>query len=180
MLGCVQELKRRVCAIVFSNVDRMVKLMACSLPVMRNLKLSEQSICSGSADIVVMPNPILCVTEISMCCSVEPRAIQGLGQVLSDLLRGCGPELREFVLYAWGTEVTEDDNLAISTHCTNLSSLAIHSNRVESPVAPIWRSIGSRLTRVNIGNYYRYSDVGYGFHGITLRERVSCSRGRAE
>ncbi len=75
------------------------------------------------------------------------------GQALPDLLRRCGAELRELDLDAYGTAVTEADILAISAHCTNLSSLAIDGNRFEGMLTPIWRSIGSTLTRIYFGHY---------------------------
>ncbi len=69
---------------------------------------------------------------------------------LLDLLRGCAAELREFYLYSWRNSVTKNDIHAISTHCTKLSSLTITVRRAESPLAPIWRSLGSTLTRIHI------------------------------
>ncbi len=69
-------------------------------------------------------------------------------KVLPDLLRRCGAELREMVLY--GTVFRRTDILAVSTQCTKLSSLAIHGNRVEGTLAPIWRSIGFTLSRIHI------------------------------
>ncbi len=79
---------------------------------------------------------------------------------LPDLLRGCGSELREFVLEGKGYGTRETDILSISTYCTKLSSLAIHGTRVEGTLVPIWRSLGSSLTRVYIGCYYRPLDHG--------------------
>ncbi len=71
-------------------------------------------------------------------------------EVLPDLLHGCGAELREIVLYARATVVTEPCIQAISTHCMKLSSLAIHGYRVEGTLTPIWRSLGATLTRIHI------------------------------
>ena len=82
------------------------------------------------------------------------------GQLLPDLLRGCGAELREIVLDAGLTVVMETDIFAIATHCRKLSSLAIHGNHVEGTLAPIWRSLGSTLTRLYIYSYY--STLGHG------------------
>ncbi len=56
--------------------------------------------------------------------------------------------------------VAETDVLAITTHCTKLSSLAIYGNRIEGTLAPIWRSLGSTLTRIHIGCYY--PPIGFG------------------
>ncbi len=81
-------------------------------------------------------------------------------ELLPELLRGCGAELREIDLDAEDTVVTETDVFAISTNCTNLSSLAIRGNYVESTLTSIWRSLGSTLTQVYIG--CNYSAVGYG------------------
>ena len=71
--------------------------------------------------------------------------------MLPDLLRICGSELRELVVK--GCLTKESDILAITTHCTKLSSLAIHGNQFEVTLAPIWRSLGSTLTRIFIGTY---------------------------
>ncbi len=81
-------------------------------------------------------------------------------EVLADLLPGCGAELRELVVNAgWGwAVVTEADIHAIATHCTSLSLLAIHGNHVGGTLAPIWRALGSTLTRVYIG--WHFSALG--------------------
>ncbi len=84
-------------------------------------------------------------------------------QALPDLLRGCGAELRELALNAGSTAITKTDILAICTHCTKLASIAIHGIYLKSPLAPIWRSLGSTLTRVHIGDYY--SNFVYGIEG---------------
>ena len=74
--------------------------------------------------------------------------------ILPDLLRGCGAELRELDLYpSHNTVVTETEVLAISTHCMKLFVLAIHGNRFEGTLAPIWRSLGSTLAWVYFGRY---------------------------
>ncbi len=73
--------------------------------------------------------------------------------LLSDLLRGCGAELRELVLDTVLVDVTEKEILAISTHCAKLSSLAIRSSRLKGSLTPIWRSLGSTLTRLYISRY---------------------------
>ncbi len=82
-------------------------------------------------------------------------------KVLPDLLRGCGAELMELVLRARGTMVTEADILAISSHCTKLESLEIRGTQVEIPLAPIWRSLGSTLTRIFLCSYCHTSGSGY-------------------
>ncbi len=84
----------------------------------------------------------------------------GGGQAVPDLLRGCGAELREFVYDAWGAVLTKNDICAIASHCKKLSWLAIHGNRVEGALAPIWRSIGSTLTRIHIACFYSVSGLG--------------------
>ncbi len=86
-----------------------------------------------------------------------PKGIIGESRgvdLLSRLLPGCGAELKEMVLHGGKIVVTENDILAISTHCTQLSSLAIHGKRIEGVLAPIWRSLGSTLTRIYVGCYY--------------------------
>ncbi len=82
------------------------------------------------------------------------------GLVLPNLLDGCAPELKELVVDARGSVVTEIDILSISIHCTKLSYLAIHGNHVAGTLTPIWRSLGSTLTRIYIGWYF--SEFGYG------------------
>ncbi len=77
----------------------------------------------------------------------------GGGHALPDVLRGCGAELRELDLHYNITLVTKADISAISTHCKKLSSLAIRGCLVEGTLAPIWRSIGSTLTRIYFGCY---------------------------
>ncbi len=78
----------------------------------------------------------------------------GGGQALPGVLRGCGAELRELELDHGWTVITETDILAISTCCAKLSSLAIRGYYFEGPLAPIWRSLGSTLTRIYTGRYY--------------------------
>ncbi len=96
--------------------------------------------------------------------------LQHLGrEFLPDLLRGCGAELRELVLDPVGTGITDADIHAISTHCTQLSYLAIRGYYVESPLAPIWRSLGSTLTRIYLGFYG--SSSGSGWHTLS-RHRI--------
>ncbi len=75
-------------------------------------------------------------------------------EIFADALRGCGAELRELVVHAAWTLITKSNILAISIHCTKLSSLAIRGHYYKSPLAPIWRSLGSTLTRIYIGHYY--------------------------
>ncbi len=75
-------------------------------------------------------------------------------EVLPGLLHGCGAELRELVLNPVRTVITNNHILAISTHCTKLSLLAIHGNRVQGTLAPIWRSIGFSLIQIYVGCYY--------------------------
>ncbi len=86
------------------------------------------------------------------------------GHLLPDLLRGCGAELRELVVNTGWTVITETDILAISTRCTKLTYLAIRGYHFESPLTPIWRSLGSTLTRIYIGWYF--SSFGHGILGI--------------
>ncbi len=81
-------------------------------------------------------------------------------ELLPDLLRGCGAELRDLVLSTESIVVTENDIFAILTYCTKLSSLAIRGGYIESTLTPIWRSLGSTLTRIYIGRYH--SDFGNG------------------
>ncbi len=88
------------------------------------------------------------------------------GLLLPDLLYGCGAELRELVLYPRDTVITGTDVLAISTHCTKLASLAIHGYRFEGTLAPIWRSLGSTLTRIYIDRYYQPSDSDIEMRGL--------------
>ncbi len=97
------------------------------------------------------------------------------GQVLPDLLRRCGGGLRELVLDTGWTVVTETDIAAISTHCTKLSSLLIRGNHVEGTLQPIWRALGSTLTRIYIGSYYsHYYPLGDEFlHTISVRNLVN-------
>ncbi len=83
--------------------------------------------------------------------------------VLPGLLRRCGAGLRELVLDAGWTVVTKTDILAISTRCTKLSYLAIHGNHVAGTLTPIWRALGSTLTRIYIGWYF--SAFGHGILG---------------
>ncbi len=78
--------------------------------------------------------------------------------VLPDILRGCGAELRVLVLDPPSAGITKTDILAISTHCRRLSSLAIRCSNFEAPLTPIWRSLGSTLTRIYFGFYYATSD----------------------
>ena len=85
---------------------------------------------------------------------------------LDGLLRGYGAELRELVLRAKGAVVTKTDILDISTHCRRLSSFAVHDGLVDSPLTPMWRTLGSTLTRISIGWYAQYSASGYGFLDI--------------
>ena len=81
------------------------------------------------------------------------REFRGVN-LLSQLLPGCGAGLRELVLDTERIVVMENDILAISTHCTKLSSLAIRGRRIEGVFAPIWRSLGRTLARIYIGRYY--------------------------
>ncbi len=74
--------------------------------------------------------------------------------LLPRILPGCGAELRELVLDTGRIVLSEKDILAISTHCTKLSSVAVRGTRIEGTLAPIWRSLGSTLIRVYIGRYY--------------------------
>ncbi len=67
------------------------------------------------------------------------------------LLRDCGGELRELILFAFRTVVENADVLALSTHCSKISSLTIHGDCVDGSLAPIWRSLGSTLTKIYIG-----------------------------
>ena len=83
--------------------------------------------------------------------------------VLPGLLRGCGAELRELVVNAGWTVITETDILAISTRCKKLSYLAIHGNHVAGTLSPIWRSLGPSLKRIYIGWYF--SGFGHGILG---------------
>ncbi len=69
--------------------------------------------------------------------------------------------MRESVLSPWGTEVTKSDILALSTNCKKLSSLDIPLCYVESSLAPIWRSLGSTLTRIRIRWYNQHSAARY-------------------
>ncbi len=118
---------------------------------------------------------ILLVTTLdaSMLCPIAHRLPLrrlvfdvGGGEVLCNFLRGCGAELKELVVDTEWSAITETDILAISTHCKKLSSLAISGHLVKSPLTPIWRSLGSTLTRIYIGCYSQYSTAGYGFLGI--------------
>ncbi len=84
----------------------------------------------------------------------------GGGRVLTDVLLGCGAELRELDLDAKMTVVPKADIVAISTHCKRLSSLAIRGHRVEGTLAPIWRSLGSTLTRIYISCYCSRYGIG--------------------
>ena len=87
-------------------------------------------------------------------------------EALPDLLRGCGSRLRELVLDTCNTVFTKSDGFAISTYCTNLSLLAIHTERVEGTLAPIWRSVGSTLTQLSI-------DCDYGAARYRILEIIS-------
>ncbi len=87
---------------------------------------------------------------------------------LPDLIRGCGAELRKLVLDTANSVMTEKSILAISTHCTKLSSLAIRGWRMESTLTPIWRSLGSTLTRIYIGRY----DCALGQNAISVPDLV--------
>ncbi len=44
-------------------------------------------------------------------------------ELLADLLRGCGADLRELVLDTSAIEVTEKEILAIATHCKKIEEL---------------------------------------------------------
>ncbi len=73
---------------------------------------------------------------------------------LPDLFRLCGAELRELELYGTWTVLTKSDIYAIGTYCPRLSSLKIDSCVVEGTLMPIWRSLGSALTQINIDYYF--------------------------
>ncbi len=96
------------------------------------------------------------VSMLLLCPIIHRLALHRLvlrldgGLILPDVLRGCGAELKELGLDGRGTVVKETDILAVSTYCTNLSSFAIQNSTSESPLGPIWRSLGSNLTRIFI------------------------------
>ncbi len=90
------------------------------------------------------------VYRLPLCKLVLKISREGL---LPDLLRVCGAELRELVLDVQEILFMKADILAISTDCTKLSSLKIHGRRIEGALAPIWRSLGSTLTHIYIGDY---------------------------
>ncbi len=83
---------------------------------------------------------------------------------LSDILLECVDELRELVLDTAYIAMTQNDILAISMYCTKLSRLQIRGTRIEGPLTPIWRSLGSTLTGIYIAR--DYSAAGYRFPDI--------------
>lgn len=90
------------------------------------------------------------------------RLVLNLGrhQLLPDLLRGCGGQLKELILEASSSVVTEMEVNAVSTHCTQLSSFVLRTNHVEGTLIPIWRSLGSTLEHIYLDVYY--SPLGRG------------------
>ncbi len=73
---------------------------------------------------------------------------------LSVVLPKCGDILRELVLDTAHIAMTQNDILAISMYCTKLLVLQIRGGRVESPLTPIWRSLGSTFRGLHIGCDY--------------------------